>query len=163
MTKKMTPKRPTIRSAYSEKLIVNARQGGPSRTKQSFKNETDLNFLVDRYKKTGQVPASVNRESKYGYAPSLDFQEALELVQNARTMFSELPAAVRQNFENNPANLLAFVENSDNGPEQYAAMGLTEAPDTEAPPVYPTAAATPGEPYQGSDSPPVSNPEKQHS
>lgn len=158
MTKKPVTKRPQIRDAFSPKVPVYARQGGPSKTKQSFKDETDINKLMDRYAKTGQVPAVNNRQPQYGYAPSADFQEALELVQNAKTMFSELPSKVRQNFDNDPAKLLAFVENPENGPEQYAAAGLTEAPADENPPVYPTAAATPGEPYRGSDTPPVAGP-----
>jgi len=156
----ITIQRPQIRDAYSPKNPVYARTGGPSRTKQSFAKETDLNYLMDRYKKTGQVPAVNNRQPQYGYAPAVDFQEALELVQDAKTMFSELPASVRQGFDNDPAKLLAFVEDPANGPEQYAAKGLTEAPADETPPVYPTAAATPGEPYKGSDTPPVSNPPK---
>lgn len=156
---KNTFKRPQIRDAFSPKNRVVPPQGGPSYTKQSFAKETDINFLMERYKKTGQVPATDNRVPEYGYAPSQDFQEALEIVQNARTMFSELPSQVRQGFDNDPVKLLAFVEDPANGPEEFAAKGLTTAPVEEVPPVYPTAASLPGEPYRGSETPPVSNPD----
>lgn len=155
MTKKTTLQRPQIRDAFTPINRVYARQGGPSKTKQSFQDETDINKLMERYAKTGQVPAQNNRLPQYGYAPSTDFMEALQLVQDAKTMFSELPSKVRQNFDNDPAKLLAFVEDPSNGPEEYALAGLTVASPDENPPVYPTAAATPGEPYKGSDTPPV--------
>ena len=88
----------------------------------------------------------------YGYFPAVDYQEAVDLVFRAQEMFSELPGSVRENFANDPAALLAFVEDANNGPAEFEAMGLKVAEPSENPPVQPTAtnprALDPGDQYQ---------------
>jgi len=129
MTKKTTESGyPRIRNAYSPKVKVPARKGGPSRTKQSFKKETDLNYLIARYQKTGQLPRISDRKPQFGYAPSVDFQEALELVETAKSNFNSLPSHVRERFHNDPATFLSFVENPENA-DKFAEYGLESARD----------------------------------
>ena len=134
-----------VRSGLSSRVRVLASVGKRSLTKQSHKKETDINFLMKRYQKTGQVPASSNRRPMHGYFPAVDFMEAVSLVESAREMFSELPSDVRANFDNDPAALLAFVEDPANA-DRFAEMGLKEAQAAEDVPVQPTASSPPAAP-----------------
>jgi len=127
------PALPQIRNCFSPRVQVAARIGGASRTKQSFKKETDLNYLIARYQKTGQLPRMPERTPQFGYAPSVDFQEALQLVESAKNNFQQLPSHVRERFQNDPASFLAFVENPENAPK-FAEYGLAEAKTPANPP-----------------------------
>lgn len=89
----------------------------PSRTKQSFKKQVDVNNILSRYAKTGSIVHFTKHEAKYADVTGVDFQNALDLAQNVERMFSELPATLRKRFDNDPAGFLDFVQNPDNIPE----------------------------------------------
>jgi len=109
---------------------VQLKMSGPSRTKQSFKDECDINKIVASYVKTGVVTHVADHKATYGFAPAVDFKEALDLVDKAETMFSELPSALRTKFKNDAGEFLAFVENPDNRSE-LALMGLLNEEATQ--------------------------------
>lgn len=95
----------------------------PSLTKQSFKNETNINNLVNQYIKTGEH-TFVNKQSpQYGYVSSNTFMESLEVVDKAQTMFNALPSKLRNRFANDPAEFLEFASDPSNNAEM-AEMGL---------------------------------------
>jgi len=98
--------------------------GTTSRTKQANRNETDINLMVSRYKKTGQFQNLNPREPKYGdFSQAASLEEAFNLVQNANRSFMELPAQVRALAGNNPITLLEML--SDEGATQaLKAAGL---------------------------------------
>lgn len=96
---------------------------GESLTKQAFKEESDINNVVNRFVQTGDLPTLNDAEPNYGYAPSYDFREAMEVVQNMQENFEEIPAEIRAKFGHNPAKFLEFVENPENT-SKLAAMGL---------------------------------------
>lgn len=95
------------------------------RTKQAFKDECDINKIMDRYQKTGILPDTIHRVAQYIDAtdPNFDFQHAMEQVAQAKTMFENIPAAIRERFENDPAKFVEFCENPANLPE-LTEMGL---------------------------------------
>ncbi len=97
--------------------------GKDSLTKQSFAHETNINNIVGKYLQTGEMPRINPTEKTYGYAPSYDFREAMEIVQNMNSNFDQLPSKIRAKFGHNPAKFLEFVENPSNAAE-CAAMGL---------------------------------------
>lgn len=87
-------------------------------TKQSFKDECDMNNIVARINKTGFVPLEAQdslRRLIYDDASTApqSLEAAYEIVQRAEDAFAALPARVRERFPH-PAALLAFVENPDN-------------------------------------------------
>lgn len=87
---------------------------GSSMTQQQFKDECDINLMVKRF---GGLPvpgagAAVGRYGDFSTAP--DFFEAQQLVLRARAQFDSLPSAVRRRFDNDPAQLLAFVGDKSN-------------------------------------------------
>lgn len=114
----------------------------PTMTQQEFKDECDVNQIVDAYVRTGILPRVNPQQARYGYAPALDFREALELVRQQDSLFSELPAEVRARFQNDTEELLAFIENPENRGEAVE-LGLLnpaeEVPDDEG------SAAAPGD------------------
>lgn len=106
----------------------------PSMTKQSFKDEVNINTIMSRFISTGQITHLNHNAPNYGVAPSADFREALEIVQNSEESFATLPAEIRQKFGNDPYQFLAFVEDSSNARE-LADMGLISIRDDQPPPV----------------------------
>lgn len=95
----------------------------PSMTKQSFKEECDINHLIKRYKKTGVVTHLNALEAQYGDLGAVDFQEAMDIVVRANGLFADLPSKVRKRFGNDPAAFLEFMNSSENADEMIA-LGL---------------------------------------
>lgn len=101
-----------------------------SRTKQSEKDGADLNLIVDRYMKTGQLPQA----SSPGAAPIFrsgdftlfnDFQRNMDLANAARDSFMKLPSSLRDRLGNNPANFEAWLNNPNNEKEAIK-LGLKQ-------------------------------------
>ena len=92
----------------------------PSLTQQQFKDECDINRIMDRYLKTGVLSDPLDRRGtpKYGeYADIGDYMEHMNKVVEANEMFEALPASIRKRFNNNPADLIEFVMDSNNRAE----------------------------------------------
>lgn len=118
----------------------------PSMAQQQFKDECDINTIVNRYKVTGALPnAHDPNTAMYGDFTALpaDYLEAQELIMKAGESFAELPSALRKRFDNDPINLLQFLADPANLPESIE-LGLIEAP--EKAPESPVSPAAPVEP-----------------
>lgn len=102
---------------------------GKGRTKQSHRDECDINTIMKRFEKTGMLEHANQYEGSYGDFTQIpeDYQSAVNLVQNAQQMFMSLPAEVRGRFENDPGEFLAFVSNRENRDEMLE-MGLIPQP-----------------------------------
>lgn len=114
------------------------------RAVQSFKDEADINVLVRRIGLTGEMPPP-RPGAQYGdFSEVVDFSSAMQAVASAKSAFMELPARVRAQFDNSPAQLLSFVHSDDpRDIEDAVEMGLIPP----RPPVVPEA---PPEPDPGS-------------
>lgn len=119
---------------FGPRVHVYAEQGGPSMTKQSFKDECDVNVIMRRYQQTGVLPLGDGRVPRYIDATSADYQEAMFLVADARSAFAELPSALRERFHNDPKRMLEFLEDPRNR-EEAIKLGLVNAPAPEATPL----------------------------
>lgn len=98
----------------------------PSLAQQHFRDECDINIMVERFARTGvppapQVPAAVEFNEVF------DFQSAMNVVVEAQRGFSTLPAKVRARFSNSPGEFLAFVQDESNRDEAVA-LGLVPKP-----------------------------------
>lgn len=109
----------------------------PSRTKQSFKQECDINHLMKKFKKI-MGTEYLNRFNGYvgghfgDFSQVVDYRSAFEQVRRAEDVFMSLPAQVRREFENDPAMFLDFCQNPANAGE-LVKMGLaTEKPSPSA-------------------------------
>lgn len=89
----------------------------PTRAKQSFKTECDINHIVNMYKKKGVITHLNPAEPRYGFAPSIDLQTALTITAESIQAFESMPAEVRNRFSNDPVKFVAFLEDPDNEAE----------------------------------------------
>lgn len=106
----------------------------PSRTKQSFREECDINKLMARYAKIGVSPFLPPDFSKFGdFTNPPEYQDALNRVISANQMFEALPARIRERFLNDPAKFLAFVSDPKNTDEARVLGILNPSPPAEPP------------------------------
>jgi len=111
------------------------------RTHQEFKDECDINVLMRRYEATGVMPQPWKSPpvAQYGdFSEAPDYFEAQRILATARDQFSGLPSRVRARFNNDPAQLLAFVHDDANL-EEARKLGLLrdQAPPAGPPPTPP--------------------------
>jgi len=102
----------------------------PSRTVQSERDNCDINVIMKRFGVTKQMP-SVTRVPSYGdYSGVSDFHSAMTAVRVAEETFMELPAAVREEFNNSPQKYLQFCSDPKNQ-EKMIELGIAtrRAPD----------------------------------
>jgi phage internal scaffolding protein len=100
----------------------------PSRTKQEFKDECDINNIVKRYKKTGVITHYKNTNGVYGdFSNPVDYQTALNSIMEANDMFMELNAELRKKFDNDPKKLIEFINDEKNRDEAIK-LGIIEKP-----------------------------------
>lgn len=127
-------------TAYSAKPRVKTTFSTKGRTKQSFKDETDINHIIRRFTRTGVLDFTNKNEARYGDTTGVEYQQAVNMVAAAKSLFNELPAELRARFENEPAKFLDFVQDERNRDEARE-LGLLK------PEVQPAAsAATPPAP-----------------
>lgn len=97
----------------------------PSLTQESDRNETDINVIMERFNRTGQLP-QVQMEAMSGdFSDITDFRDALDRVQAAQAAFMEIPAKIRLQFNNDPAEFIAFAEDPKNI-DKLRELGLAE-------------------------------------
>lgn len=102
-----------------------------TKAQQQFKDETDINVIVERFGITGELPKDVRAPAETDFWEVSNYQEALNQVTRAREAFMEMPAKIREEFNNDPGEFLAFVHN-DKNKERAKEMGIL-VPEKEAP------------------------------
>lgn len=76
-------------------------------TKQSPKDECDINNILAQYKRTGIINHISAKQAQYIDLPDEnDFQASLNTVKAAQEAFASLPSKVRDRFGNDPAKFL---------------------------------------------------------
>lgn len=114
-----------IHSAFDRGPRVRIDTGKVSRTKQAFKKEVDINWIMRQYVKTGLIDHFSKHAGEYGFASSVDFHGAMNIVSKADSMFEDLPGAVRNRFNGDPAEFLDFVQDPENA-EEMIELGLRD-------------------------------------
>jgi phage internal scaffolding protein len=112
-----------------------------SLTQQQFKQEADINTIVDRFLKSGVLPSSATMPQYVDYEGVFDFQSAMNVVRQADENFMRLDAKVRARFNNSPQQFLEFFANSENVDEAIR-LGLA-IPVSPSPVAQATGEATP--------------------
>lgn len=106
----------------------------PGRTKQEFGEETDINFILKQWIKTGQAPYMAAGVAFGDFSGTNDFQEAMETVTETEQQFAALPSHIRDRFGNDANQLLAFLEKPENLAEAQK-LGIVKKPDDEVVPI----------------------------
>jgi len=98
-----------------------------SMTQQSDKDDADINIIMSRFQKSGQLP-QVKLEPLYAdFTDTPDYRTAVEMIQQADEAFSMIPARIRAQFDNNPQEFIAYALNpAKENREQMAKWGLTQ-------------------------------------
>lgn len=130
---------------------------GSGRTRQSFKEECDINNIMARFSRTGVLDFVNRLEPRYGDVTGLDYQQAMDVVATARSMFEDLPSALRARFENDPAQLLDFMADPANRDEAVK-LGLSPRPESDARGDVATPLAAPPSKGASAASEPASDP-----
>ncbi len=84
------------------------------RTKQSFKDETDINQILKRAQKSGTISHLNKYEARYGDFSGFDFFEAQLKISQGAEMFAALPVELRREFNQSPAEFFDFVNDPSN-------------------------------------------------
>jgi len=104
-------------------------------TKQSFKDECDINTIMSRYQSTGELPDLALTAPQYLDASTVpDFQSMQNTLVEAQGLFDALPSKVRSRFGNDPGEFLAFVSDPSNRSELQSMGLLNETLTPAAPP-----------------------------
>jgi len=134
MTTKVNKNEKKFRTAYGEHLKVQTVTTGTPRTQQQFVADADINNILARFKKTGQIdPELFKKNAQFGdYSEIASYQDALHKVHQAEELFAALPSRVRERFRNDPSAFVAFATDPKNQKE-LVELGLAEKRAEEAP------------------------------
>lgn len=143
----------TIFDTYEEKQGIIFKE--PTMTIQSEKDNCDINVIMDRYATCGTpLPYRTDGvQPVYADVSELgDYMENYQRCKQAEEMFNALPSALRKELDNNPANLIPFIQDKNNE-SRCIEYGLINKPIVEAPkapvvvnpnPVSPVSDSSPG-------------------
>jgi len=116
---------------------------GPSKTDSSFAKDTDINNIMYKYRAIGVTYNKLPGPGKgvYGdFTKIKDYKSAMESVIQTQNQFMALPSHIRNRFQNDPVQLIKFVEDPKNYDEGVE-LGLfkpkpkqTELPQTSVDP-----------------------------
>ena len=119
----------------------------PTMTQQQFRDECDINTILDRFGVTGMVPTNVRQPLAMDFVEATDYQSALNALIEAEQSFMEMPAKIRAEFDNDPGKFITFFEHEENR-ERAIQLGLIQKPaetptqGAVPPPVPPTPGAS---------------------
>lgn len=83
-------------------------------TEQAHKDECDINKIIKKFDKTGLLTHVSKMEAKFGDIPAADFKTAMDIVAGSQTMFKQLPVEIRNEFKNDPYELVKFMDDENN-------------------------------------------------
>jgi phage internal scaffolding protein len=125
-------KPPFLRTPYNYDQDAASNESGlhcedASLAQQHFKDECDINNILRQFNVTGQLPEHA-LSPRYGDFTGIgDYHTALNQVIAAEDEFMSLPATLRARFENDPAQLIEFLDNPENKNEAVE-LGLLNKP-----------------------------------
>lgn len=101
-----------------------------SLTQQHFKEECDINVILQRAAQTGELPLPAKKGVYGDFSNIPSYQDAFNIVMNAQKLFMELPWELRERFGNNPEQMVLFLNNPQNRDEAIK-LGLVKAPESK--------------------------------
>lgn len=97
-------------------------------TEQQHKKQTDMNYILKDYARTGLIKHSHQNKGNYDDVSQIDFQTAQNIVADSKSMFESLPAMTRKEFDNDVGQFLQFCRDPENGVKMQE-MGITAGID----------------------------------
>ena len=84
------------------------------RTKQSQKDETDINKLLERSAREKTLSHLEKYQANYADFSDYDFETHVKKIAAGNTMFEELPAETKREFKQSAQKFFEFVTNPEN-------------------------------------------------
>jgi phage internal scaffolding protein len=92
---------------------IQYKTNGTCKVQKHLKDECDLEKMVERYKRTGQI--RVMGEAKFGEWSQLSsYHDAHNAIIATQEAFAKVPSKIRQKFDNDPQKLIDFIEDPKN-------------------------------------------------
>ena len=107
----------------------------PSLTEQCHKDDCDINKIIDRFNRTGDISVLSTMQVKQGFYADVtgaasSFMELQAKVAEGKSIFESLPSEIRSKFGNNAAVFWDFVSDPANK-EECIKLGLLEKTETD--------------------------------
>lgn len=104
-----------FKTRYSPKTRSGIKFNDKTRTKQEFKEESDINNIMKKYETTGKLPDLIKTNPKYGdFSQVQDYQTSMNIVLMANEQFNNLSSKIRRRFNNDPKEFLQFATDAQN-------------------------------------------------
>jgi len=136
-----------VRSPYNYDVAAASRESGlecldESLAVQSEAEDADINTIVKRFGLTGQLPENVRVPLASDFTEAMDFKSAMNAIRAAQESFAEMPAHVRERFQNDPEKFVLFCTAEEGGKlanlDEMRKLGLAvAAPEPVVPAVTP--------------------------
>lgn len=91
------------------------------RTKQSFKDQTDITMILKKAQKTGSIDHLTKWGGTYADFSDFDFDESSRRLARGSEVFADLPSEIRSEFNQSPREFFDFV-NDDNNKDRLAEL-----------------------------------------
>jgi len=75
-------------------------------TRQEFKAEADINTIMSRYMRTGELPQINVVAPQYLDVTEMDFQSHMNAIREVQELFDQLPSSVRNRFLSDPGSFV---------------------------------------------------------
>lgn len=122
-------------------IRVQTRNEEPSMTDASHGEDADINVIMNRFMKTGQLPNIKIRQAQYADVSEMtDLLEQQIRVREAQAAFDSLPATLRSRLNGDPNEFIKFLNNDENY-EEAVELGLIDPSKTRRPKVVSKPAA----------------------
>jgi len=110
----------------------------PSKTDQQWKKSCDVNEIVTRYKKTGQLNHVRANQGTYADVSQIpDLLTSLLQVKKAEEAFLTVPAELRKKLDNDPVQFIEYLQDPKNDDEARKFGLKPPLPEITTPPTPP--------------------------
>lgn len=131
---------------FGDRHRVSIETGDQTHVQQNLRDETDINRIMSKYRKTGVLTHVSSAVGQYGdFSDVPDYKTGLERIYGAQDLFMSLPATIRDRFNNDPAKFIEFTTDEKNI-DELRSMGLAPKKaqaEAERPPLGAQAEADP--------------------
>jgi hypothetical protein len=122
-----------ISTQYDHHKIPGLKCTEPSKTQAQFADDADINQILTRYRNLDLEPSPDRPPPIFGDFSDeriTDYHKAMQTITGIDELMHQLDARVRKRFNNNPAEILAFVADVNNRAEAEE-LGLIDKPPVE--------------------------------
>lgn len=124
--------------ANERSAMLSLDTGTETKVQQHYADEVDINTIVRRFGISQAAPLGIPGGLFGDFTGITDFADAVDRVERAELAFMELPADIRDRFDNDPGKLIAFAQTIPEGKSLNEELGFVQKRE-EAPGAPPPA------------------------